>query len=142
VKSFLCGASVVKDDVVVTAAHCIEAVISWWTGELLETFHGQIGSNALSHGYEEIRFSGHLIHPAWDRINIKYDLGALWLTEPLSKNSPARPIALSFKKIGGGERLTVTGWGRLSDDVLVVDPGNPGDNTVRFRSTPAKELII
>ncbi|XP_063385537.1 chymotrypsin-1-like [Cydia fagiglandana] len=114
IKSFLCGGFIPKNDVVVTAAHCIDPVISWWTGELLETFHGQIGSNALSHGYEEIRFSGYLKHPAWDSFNIKHDLGVLWLTEPLNNNSPARPIALSFEKIGGDERLTVTGWGRLT----------------------------
>ena len=103
--SHFCGGSVLNENFIVTAAHCVQ-------GFTIEKMSALAGTPDLK---DEARGSRHLIdncfvHPEYVELN-NSDVAVCRLKTPFIYGENIQPIALDTKYVGGGENCTLTGWG-------------------------------
>ncbi|XP_022826438.1 chymotrypsin-1-like [Spodoptera litura] len=110
VRSFHCGASLISQRTVLTAAHCIDAVFR--EGALLSTFRVNIGSNLWNGGTDYV-VARNVTHPNWYRPTIKEDIGVLITAINVALSNLVQPVPLTYDFIGGGVPSIVAGWGRV-----------------------------
>ncbi|XP_058053419.1 brachyurin-like [Anopheles bellator] len=130
----LCGGSVLTNNYILTAAHC---VISGATtlangGTAIMGAHNR---NVQEPTQQRIRFStaGIVAHPQYTPTNIRNDVAVVRLDSPISFNDrvqPARLPARSDSRQFGGFMGTVSGFGRTSDasqatSAVVMFASNP-----------------
>ncbi|CAL8306823.1 unnamed protein product [Merluccius merluccius] len=114
---YRCGAVVLSERWVVTAAHCV-----WRMNQkLLEVTAGEQDLKLREGSEQTRRVSKLLLHPLYNSSSQDYDLALLLLHLPLTLGPLVRPICLppfalpSFSHTLAAVRLsTVSGWGRLS----------------------------
>ncbi|KAL0829002.1 hypothetical protein ABMA28_003878 [Loxostege sticticalis] len=112
VNSLMCGASIISECHVLTAAHCIVPLVTW-TGELSTSLYGVYGSNKWESTEKRIQFSGYINHEKYDPFLFKYDIGVLFINGKLTRSEKWNIIPLNSEWIGAGHESYVTGWGRL-----------------------------
>ncbi|MDY7101232.1 MAG: serine protease [Actinomycetota bacterium] len=135
----LCGGSVIDDDLILTAAHC---VASMPTGALVV----RAGSTRFGDPAAQVRAVADVrIHEGYRDHLVAYDLAILRLTRPLERNGDTRPIAMAdadaqAELIDAGSPAVVAGWGVTSDDdielpseLLETDQYILGDAQCRIR---------
>ncbi|XP_049875268.1 chymotrypsin-1-like [Pectinophora gossypiella] len=119
----VCGGSIV-----LTAAHCIEAVMIWDHGdihatpELLPSLRGIVGTNEYTANLykNQVMFSNYTIHPEYQPYTIKNDVGLLITTKNIRFNDKIGVIPLKRKWVDGGEKSYVAGWGTDENFVTPV----------------------
>lgn len=104
-RSHFCGGSILDENHVVTAAHCIQGFntsrmsILAGTKDLRKDAEGQ-----------RSRIDKCVVHPDYVELN-NSDVAVCRLKTPLVMGANVSPIKLSKEHIGGGENCTLTGWG-------------------------------
>ncbi|XP_058120914.1 brachyurin-like [Anopheles ziemanni] len=134
ITSGLCGASVLTNNYILTAAHCVvgTAGILATGGTAIIGAHNRINVEPTQ---QRIRFSGPGVipHPQYDPSNIRNDIAVVRLDSPITFNErvqPARLPARSDTRQFGGVLGTVSGFGRTSDASPDVS------NVVMFTTNP------
>jgi V8-like Glu-specific endopeptidase len=141
---FLCSGTLIDDDVVLTAAHCVDIATS---------LQFTVGGNTYT-------AADWVYHPKWDSNNLLngYDLGLVKLTGPVSNVTPATRYtgAGEFGKVGTsvGYGMTGTGLtgaitydgkkragtnkidGTLGNRIILADFDEPGDPTESSQGSP------
>ncbi len=103
-----CGGSLIKNDVVLTAAHCLVDVVP-------RSLTVVVGSNSVKHGGVERNVSKGISNVDFDyrkRIN---DIALLKLAAPVEYTDLIQPIDLyQSQQIDVGTNVTIYGWGFTS----------------------------
>jgi len=111
--AFICGASLVRSDVVLTAAHCV-ADDPQTAGREDDPagYRLQLGTRDREQGGERIDAARLVVHPRYDASSGAYDVALLELARPSSLGSPIRLAgdadAAFFEP---GDEATILGWG-------------------------------
>lgn len=99
-----CGATIVSNKVVLTAAHCIE-------GGLRFFFTVRIGSTNRNEGGRVYKVDKIKLHPLYDSIEIDYDVALVFLRERLNFSESVYPITLAEAVPPVQTECLVSGWG-------------------------------
>ncbi|XP_068220837.1 trypsin-1-like isoform X3 [Palaemon carinicauda] len=109
-----CGASLVNDRFLVTAAHCIKRVNKIRV-EIVLGNHNKSDDSEFSRQTRKVK--DWWSHDQFDRKTFYNDIGVIELDEPVDFDRNVRPVCLPTENITyTGENGLVTGWGRLSED--------------------------
>ncbi|KAJ8719978.1 hypothetical protein PYW07_012021 [Mythimna separata] len=112
VKGLRCGASLMTQRTVLTAAHCITAVLSGNT--LSSSLRVIVGTNRWNSGGTSYTLSRFLNHPQWNPSTIKNDIGLLFTSSNVVLNNNVRTVSITFAQVGGNVATRMAGWGRTS----------------------------
>uniref|UniRef100_A0A1A9W2J2 Peptidase S1 domain-containing protein n=1 Tax=Glossina brevipalpis TaxID=37001 RepID=A0A1A9W2J2_9MUSC len=99
-----CGGSIIGEDIVVTAAHCLQGVkASDLQIRLGSTYYNKGG---ILMGVKALKY-----HEKFNPKLVMYDIGILKLDEPVKESSTVRYIELTKEVPKTGTPAVVSGWG-------------------------------
>nr|XP_033342116.1 chymotrypsin-2-like [Megalopta genalis] len=114
---FICGGSIISENLILTAAHCIY-------GESVSDIEVVVGTYTLPLWKPAIKYSPRKLiwhahyNPQKDFLN---DIGLIWLTKNIPFTENIQPIRLpSVNRDATGEKAVITGWGRLSVSLSTI----------------------
>lgn len=100
----ICGASILNQNYLLTAAHCVE-IFKVTELSIL------IGTNDLNKNGTRYALDSVTIHPDYDSLAIKNDIALMKVATPMIFNDLIGPIILNKKEVGVGVTVKLTGWG-------------------------------
>ena len=114
---YICGASLVGADRILTAAHCVDGA----SASELSFVLGRTTRSDTASG-EEIPAASVTVHPDYDPDTMAYDVAVIRLSRAATKGAPIRIATTAEKALWAPRKqVTVTGWGtRVGYDVLGV----------------------
>ncbi|XP_018426460.1 PREDICTED: chymotrypsin-like elastase family member 1 [Nanorana parkeri] len=107
-----CGGSLISANRVLTAAHCVDRVVSYRVGL------GEYSLSANDGTEQNIAVSSIRKHASWNTNNVAagFDIAILWLASSATLNTSVRAASLpsSGYILAHNYNCVVTGWGRTS----------------------------
>uniref|UniRef100_A0A1A9W2I9 Peptidase S1 domain-containing protein n=1 Tax=Glossina brevipalpis TaxID=37001 RepID=A0A1A9W2I9_9MUSC len=99
-----CGGSIISEDIVITAAHCIRNVEA-------SNLQVRLGSTHYNEGGILVGVKAMKYHEKYDTELLWYDIAILKLDKPVKQSSTVRYIELAKKVPKTGTSAIVSGWG-------------------------------
>uniref|UniRef100_UPI003AAF6F74 transmembrane protease serine 9 n=1 Tax=Centroberyx gerrardi TaxID=166262 RepID=UPI003AAF6F74 len=116
--SHICGGTLISDQWVLTATHCMISLSDWTLYMGRQT---QIGSNPneVTRSVSQI-----IVHPDYNNTFLNNDIALMKLSSPVSFTSYIRPICLAGNSslFHSATSCWATGWGNIGKDVPLGSP--------------------
>ncbi|XP_061397792.1 trypsin-like [Musca vetustissima] len=102
--SHFCGGSIISEDIVVTAAHCMQS----YTASQMRV---RLGSTEYNTGGELVAVKSFKYHEGYNSKTMVNDIAVIKLATPVRESNKIRYVALAEKTPATGTPAVVTGWG-------------------------------
>ncbi|XP_065367598.1 trypsin-like [Calliphora vicina] len=99
-----CGAAIISEDIIVTAAHCMQKYKA-------NEFKVRLGSTEYNNGGELVAVKAFRFHEGYNAKTKEYDVAVIKMATPVRESSTIRYIKLAEKTPTTGTTAVVTGWG-------------------------------
>lgn len=99
-----CGGSIIGEDLIVTAAHCMQRYKA-------NEFKVRLGSTEYDQGGELVSVKAFKYHELYDPDTMVYDVAVIKLATPVRESSKIRYVKLAERTPATGTPAVVTGWG-------------------------------
>uniref|UniRef100_A0A0P4VWR9 limulus clotting factor C n=1 Tax=Scylla olivacea TaxID=85551 RepID=A0A0P4VWR9_SCYOL len=115
---FHCGAVLIGEQSILTAAHCVIQYKS--TPEKLELTLGDWDLNTENDGKSlKVKAQRIIVHPSYSRANLQNDIAMIKLASKVTYTERIKPICLPTTDLElAGLETTISGWGRNEDKLL------------------------
>lgn len=98
-----CGGSLYRRDIVITAAHCLQAI-------KVEDLTVRVGSTDRKQGGQVIKVKNYKTHPSFNKTTYSYDVAVIRLEKKATQNSFVRFIKLATSTPRTGTSAISSGW--------------------------------
>ncbi|XP_009637181.1 transmembrane protease serine 9 [Egretta garzetta] len=111
--SHFCGATVIGDRWLLSAAHCFNET----NPEEIEAYVGTTSLNGTDGNAVKVNITRVIQHPLFSPITLDFDVAVLELGRPLVFNKYIQPICLphATQKFPVGKKCIISGWGNLQE---------------------------
>lgn len=99
-----CGGSIISENVILTAAHCIQE-------QKVYNIKVLVGTIALDTGGQLVKAKQLIPHPSYNSNTVANDIGLIRLEEPLNLGEYIKRIDLPLHDTPEGTILILSGWG-------------------------------
>ncbi|XP_075592296.1 transmembrane protease serine 9 [Balearica regulorum gibbericeps] len=108
-----CGATIIGDRWLVSAAHCFNET----NPEEIEAYVGTTSLNGTDGKAVRVNVTRVIQHPLFNPIILDFDVAVLELAKPLVFNKYIQPICLplAVQKFPVGKKCVISGWGNLQE---------------------------
>jgi len=106
---FMCGASIITNRAILTAAHCFDSGLQGWTVEL------GVHDRRRKEGHElELTPSKIVLHPNYNRQSKDNDIAIILLSRPVQFRKEYSPVCLPYAASRWENvEAVISGWGRI-----------------------------
>lgn len=124
----ICGATLISDRFVLTAAHCTD-------GTYESELSVRLGSSYHAQGGVVVRVSKTNQHEDYDSDNMYNDITVLELTESVQYSAGIQPVRLTSYDPSENSEVVISGWGRTSG-------GNPSQLNAAIINVVNKQTCV
>ena len=113
-KRNICGGSIYSENVIITAAHCCDAIFSKWDENDFVIVAGEYSLSEESGKEQTSKVKAHRIHPEYDSKQIKNDICLLYLEIPFDlSGGNVTSVELATEDPEIETICDISGWGTL-----------------------------
>ncbi|XP_030076163.1 transmembrane protease serine 9 isoform X2 [Microcaecilia unicolor] len=108
-----CGATIIGDRWLVSAAHCFNLT----KGEYITAYAGTASLSGAGAGAVKVGIKRLVRHPSYNPVTLDFDAAVLELQRPLTFNRYIQPVCLpsTVQKFPTGWKCMISGWGNIKE---------------------------